>query len=200
MSQVITVTNLAAYMDGQKLSQAIAQQVADAMNDWVDNTTGRSFGEFKTITERCDWSDLLYLTHQDVQSVSSLKIGFPGQQQTTLPTTAYWVNRIGRVTLYWQMVGRAFPGRSRFYNDYIEVTYVYGLRDVPEDLRLAVLGIAAGFYNWAINGQKELSSAGAGSYRLEYGAGRQNPNGNPIAQNVNEANWHIIESYRTRRQ
>jgi Group II intron, maturase-specific domain len=39
---------------------------------------------------------------------------------------------------------------------------------VPEDLKLAALGLAAGFYNWVTNGQKEVSSAQVGSYRLQY--------------------------------
>ena len=61
-------------------------------------------------------------------------------------------------------VRRANPA----YSDWLEVTYSYGKDDVPADLKLAVLGIAAGFYNWAIGGQKEIVSTQVGSYRVEY--------------------------------
>jgi hypothetical protein len=45
-------------------------------------------------------------------------------------------------------------------------------------MKLAALGIAAGFYNWATSEQKEIVSAQVGSYRINYagsaGSGGQN--------------------------
>ena len=48
------------------------------------------------------------------------------------------------------------------------MTYSYGVEDVPDDLKLAALGIAYEQYKWAEAGGQQVTSASIGSYRLEY--------------------------------
>jgi hypothetical protein len=89
-----------------------------------------------------------------------------------------------------------YQSGTRQYADFpewLEVTYTYGVDEVPEDLKLAALAIAAGFYNWATNEQKEIVSAQVGSYRVSYGGSAQSGGTN------NDANWAVIKSYATKR-
>lgn len=196
MSQIITTNDLNTYMSPKTLLPAVAAQVVDAMNAWVETKTNRVWGETKDVVERLDWGRTLYLRHQDVTAISAIKVGWPGQTQTTIAASGYFFNSRGRVTMFWQALSRPNPG-SPLYRDYLEVSYTHGVTAVPGDLKLATLGIAAGFYNFATNGQKDVSSAAVGSYKLEYGkhllAGRK------PETIVADANWTIIDSYKMRK-
>lgn len=200
MSQIVTTTSLAAYMN-KTLVDAMAQRVVDAVNQWIENYTKRAWGETRTIIERYDWSTLIWLRHQDVQSIGYIKSGYPGQQQSTLDPTGYFLNELGRITLYLQSPRLYNP--SQAYNDLLEIEYTYGVLEVPEDLAGAAHGVAAGFYNWAADGNKDVVAASVGSYRLEF-AGKRPSNGGSgsgsTANNVTDVNWQIITSYVTRRQ
>lgn len=201
MSQVITIDDLQSYMVGKTLDPGLGQQVVDAMNGWVETRTGRVWGETKQVTERYDWTRNLWLRHQDVVTVDSITVGWPGKTQTTLDATGYFVNEFGRITLLWQF--QNFGGNhtgSPLLNDYMGVTYTYGVTTVPDDLFLAVLGIAAGFYNFSINGQQNVVAASVGSYHLEYsGAIRGSGGIADAAKSTQDANWQIVDSYRLRR-
>jgi len=199
MSQVITLDDLTDYMP-ETLDSGRAQIVVDAMNTWVQVRTNRCFGESLTVTERYNWSKTLWLRHQDVTGITSVKLGYPGQPQTTVASTGYFFNSFGRVTLLWQ---RSISyNQSAYFNDYIEVTYTYGLVAVPDDLKAAVLGVAAGFYNWATSNNRDVAGVSVGSYQIEYTNKKPFPPGMmpDLATSTADANWSIIESYRQRRQ
>lgn len=196
MSDIITTDDLANYMTPKTLIPQVASQVVSSMNAWVESRTNRVWGETATVVERHDWGRTLWLRHQDVIAISALKVGWPGQVQTTIDPTGYFLNPRGRVTMFWQVLSQ--PVSSPLYNDYVEVSYTHGVLSVPEDLKLAVLGVSAGFYNFATNGQKDVSSASVGSYKLEYGAKHLIPTRKPETVTA-EANWSIIDMYKMRK-
>lgn len=199
MSTIITSSDFTNYMAGRATDSNVVAAVVAAINSWVETQTHRCWGEAKQVTERYDFNPILYLRHQDVVSVDEVNLGYPGQEQVTIPPGSYWPNALGRLTIYWQALTQYNP--STFNNDYMEITYTHGVEDVPDDLKLAALGIAAGFYNWATNGNKEVVASSVGSYRLEYiGAVRGAGNGttNP-SNNTADANWGVIASYRMQR-
>lgn len=200
MSQVITLDDLTAYATIAIASDR-GQLVVDAMNQWVETRTNRVWGETKKLIQRYDWTyQSLWLRHMDIQSIDSVKLGWPGQVQQTLPSNSYFLNELGRVTFLRQFIPDAIVGPSAVYNDYLEVTYTYGTETVPDDLKMAVLGIAANFYNWAINNQRDISAVAVGSYNVQYANKRPNPSGaSDPATNTADTNWAIIESYRQQR-
>lgn len=203
MSQIINAADLNTYTN-KTLVPGLANQVVDAVNQWIETRTKRCWGETKTVTERYDWKRTFWLRHQDVTEITSIKLGWPGQTQTTIASNSYWNNAFGRVTMFPSLIGPVggINNTSMLLNDYMEVEYTYGVEVVPEDLFLATLGVATEFYNFAINGQQTVVAASVGSYRLEYigavrgtaGPGAQNP-----AINAAEANFQVIDSYRTQR-
>lgn len=204
-------------------SAPVGQQVTDAVNQWVETYTNRCFGEIKTVVERYDWAPAIYLRHIDIVEESddmdtpttmSIQLGYPHLLQSALDSTSYFYNTWGRVTMYLQNPGEFNP--SAVNNDLVEITYQYGYHAlgyqedgvtpiVPDDLATAALGIAAGFYNWATNGQKDIVGASVGSYRLQYIGGVRgtpDPNGGAdpdLPMNREKQNWTIIDSYRMRR-
>lgn len=207
MSNIISTSDLTSYMQGKATNTSLAQQVVDAVNTYVETRTHRCWGETKTVTdEQYAWNSVVWLRRTDIVSVDAVKLGWPGQTQSTVDPSAYYLNPLGRLTFYMY----ANPNMSRLYNDYLHISYTHGYHEgfkddgtpnlvVPDDLQLAALGIAANFYNWAANGNKDVVSAALGSYRLEYsGAVRSSGQPNP-ATNTAEANWAVVDSYRLQR-
>lgn len=199
MSNIITTSDLNSYMN-KTLVSSVATSVVNAVNQWIETQTHRSFGETKQVTERYDWQPVTYLRHQDIVSVDQVTFGWPGDTTYTAPTDSYWSNQWGRLTLRTNMLNGFNFVQSRLYNDYMQVKYTYGVPTVPDDLKLAALGIAAGFYNWATNNQKDVVASQVGSYRLEYsGRVRSGATGPDPANSTSDANWQVIDSYRTQR-
>lgn len=197
MSKIITVAGLQSYMSKNSSFKAnIGKSVVDAVNAWIESRTHRSWGEITTITERYDWAPRIWLNHQDIVTdpgSMTVKFGYPNLQQSVLDSTSYFWNSLGRVTIYLQNPSAFNP--SAVNNDLVEIQYSYGVLDVPEDLVLAALGVAAGFYNWsADNNQKDIVSTAVGTYRVQFAGAIRGALPNP-AQNVADANWAIIESY-----
>lgn len=215
MSNIVTTISLQSYMPTVTLNATIAGQVCNAVNAYVDTYTKRVFGEKKQVTERYDMSYTFYLRHADIITIDSMTLGWPGtgQNSYSVQSTAYFFNVFGRVTLFAQFLPwdqQRTP--SMTWRDYLSVQYTYGYTGagyaqdgvtplVPDDLSLASHGIAAGFYNWATNGNKDVVATSVGSYKLEFvGAVRGVGNGVPApANNTSEANWAILDSYRLRR-
>lgn len=202
MSNIITLSDLAASMPTTTLNSPVATQVVAAVNQYIENRTNRCWGTTTTITERYDWAPRIWLHHQDVQSIGFIKLGYPGLTQSTLDSTSYLFNEYGRVTMYLMQPTQFNP--SAVNNDLVQIQYTYGQTNVPEDLILAALGIAANFYNWAINGNKDVVAASVGSYRLEFsgavrGAGGGANGDPPASTSTNQVNWNIIDSYRMQR-
>jgi hypothetical protein len=195
MSSIINIDDLNSYMN-KDLTAAVAQQVVDAVNAYIESKTGRCWGETKSVSERYDWSRSIWLKHQDIVSITSINTGYPGQVQDTYDPDGYYVNPLGRLTFYSSPWGPSVgTARGAAYGDWLEVTYVYGVTEVPEDLILAALGIAAGFYNWASDGQREISSSQVGTYRVEYAGSRSSSNSDSTA----DANKAIVARYATKR-
>lgn len=198
MSQVITIDDLQAYSP-DTLDAGRAQIFVDAVNSWVQTRTNRCFGETTEVTERYDWGkNPIWLRHQDVTGISLITIGYPGQEQTTLDSASYIVNSLGRVTLLG--LGRGRFHAFLYYNEYVEITYTYGVTAVPDDLKMAVLGIAAGFYSWATNGGRDVSAVSVGTYQIEYTNKRVNAGSAPdVATSTADLNFSMIDAYRQRR-
>lgn len=208
MSQVITIDDLTTYMPSTTLDAGTAQIIVDGANSWVETQTGRCFGETKQVAERYDWKNNVWLRHMDVISIDDVTVGFPNQTQSTLDAAGYYFNPLGRLTILGWTDNTAY---SR-YSDLLSVEYTYGYHVlgfqenettpiVPDDLKQAVLGIAAGFYNWAINGQRDIASVQVGSYQIAYTNKRTSAGSTPDeATSTSDANWAVISSYKLRRQ
>lgn len=206
MSKIITLDDLKNYMAGTTLDDGVGQTVVDSINAYVETQTGRCFGEAKQVTERYDWQTNIWLRHMDVISIDEITLGWPGQAQSVMPSTGYYLNELGRVTLF------SYGSNSgpRTYHDYMAIKYTYGYNKlgfdedavtpiVPDDLFSAALGVAAGLYNWASNGQKDVASVQVGSYHIEYTNRRQSAAGQPDpATSTADANWGVIQSYKLR--
>lgn len=204
MSQIFTLSDFTTYMKRVTVDAGVGQQVIDAVNQWIETRTHRCFGEIKSVTdERHEWSNQTWLQHQDVISVDSLTLGWPGQTQTPVQATAYFWNKYGRITFF----SNANQNMSRLYHDYMHVSYHYGYSidgtnpAVPNDLKLAALALAGGMYNYAINGNQQVVAASVGTYRLQYiGSVRGASNGMTVPEsNVAEGYWVTIDSYMTKR-
>ena len=199
MSKVITVDELTSYMSGTTLTPVVAQQVVDGVNAWIERVTHRCWGETKTATERHDYGRAIYLRHQDVVSVQAVKLGYPSDTPVVLTSSDYTVNSIGRLTPVrnnWlgPWFGRGYSSRTYWADDYVEVQYTYGVEEVPEDLKLAALGIAASTYNWAQNDNSDVTEASVGSYSVKFGSGQDAKGGG-----VSSHNLSVIKSYATKR-
>jgi hypothetical protein len=188
MSKIITSEDLSDYM-GKTLVNGRAEPVVNAVNQWIESRTGRCWGETKQETRRFGYKRTIWLRRMDIVSIDSVETGIPGQTQDAVSADSYYLDDLGAVNL-------GSFGNSPFANirDYIGITYTYGKVEVPDDLKLAALGIAAGYYNWATEGNKEIVSTSVGSYRVEY-SGR----GNSQAKTTSDANFAIVESYKVRR-
>lgn len=195
MSTITTSADLQTYMN-RTLVAGVASDVVNAVNDWVESETHRCWGETKQVTEKYSWDSVVWLRHCDLVSVDEVQLGWPGQTQGVVDPSAYFSDEFGRLTFYMY----ANPNMSRLYNDYLQIKYTYGVATAPNDLKLAALGIAAGFYNWATNNQKDIVASQVGSYRLEYaGRVRSGTNGPDPANNTNDANWRTISRYAMKR-
>lgn len=207
MSQIITTDSLCAFM-GKKLDNDQAQSAVNAINQWIETYTGRCWGEQKAVTERYDWAPRIWLRHQDIDTSDgsmTIKLGYPNLQQSTLDKTSFFWNEWGRVTMYLQAPFQFNP--SPVNNDLVQITYKYGVKNVPDDLTAAALGIAATMYNWASeNDFKTVSEAAVGSYRLRFGGGHggasSSPTGTGKTYPSNDpalANYLTIDMYVMRR-
>lgn len=198
MSNIFTTSDLTSYMQGKATDATLATTVTNAVNQWVENRTHRCWGDTVTVTDELyQWNNVVWLRHQDIQEITAVKLGWPGQSQSTVDASAYYLNPLGRLTFY----SNANRNMSRLYSDYLHVSYIYGVAEVPDDLKLAALGVAAGYYNWALSGNKDVVATSVGSYRVQY-SGSIRPTGNQPpdpANNTTDANWAVIDSYRLRR-
>lgn len=181
---VITTAELDTYT-GKTLDAGRAAQVVGAVNQYIDNKTGRVWGETASGTEDHDLTPVVFLENQDVLTVDSVELGYPNETATTMDDEDYYFNGLGRLVLS--------NGRMRFAprRDYVHVTYTYGNPTVPDDLKLAALSLAADLYAYAETEQVEVASESIGSYRLEYRNGKSTVTGGTY--------FSIIDRYRTRR-
>ena len=203
MSKIIDEQDLSSY--NANLTGGAATTVVEAVNRYIERQTGRCFGEIKTITERYDYKNLIWLRKMDVTEITSIYLGFPGQTQQLVPASGYFFNGLGRITMYYT----SRNGDSRFSNDLLEITYKYGYHDdayandgitplVPADLKHAAIQLAAGFWNYASNQGREVVSASIDSYQLEFADKVRTSNPDPNAKPADNP-FSVIQSYALRR-
>lgn len=190
MSQIITLDDLTTYSTGTTIDPGLGQQVVDAVNAYIETYTGRCFGETKQAVERYDYQRVVWLNSMDMQSITSVTLGYPGQTQTTIDPQNYYMVKSGRLVF----PGLYTPGYAA-PQDFAEITYTYGLIEAPDDLRLAALGIAQGFYNASQNGQQDVSEVQVGSYRVQY-ASHLRGSENGSKHGANDNNWAVVDSYK----
>ena len=198
MSVIFTAADLNTYT-GKTLNAGVAATITSAVNQYIETQTHRCWGETKTIDERYDWGKTLWLRHMDVTEVTAIKVGWPGQVQQTLPPSSYFFNPMGRITLFWMLAGRP-SSPSGYYNDYIEVSYSYGVAVVPDDLKEAAMGVAMNCYNWATAGGKEVVATSVGSFRQQYSGSVRGANVGPTPyKDTAEAHFMTIKGYAMQR-
>jgi len=198
MSVIFTAADLNTYT-GKTLNVGIAASVTLSVNQYIESQTHRCWGETKTVVERYDWGKTLWLRRMDVTAVTAINVGWPGQTQQTLPTSSYFFNPMGRITLFWMLAGGG-GNQSGYYNDYIEVSYSYGVATVPADLKEAAMGVALSMYNWAQAGGKEVVATSVGSFRQEYIGAVRGASGAPTPyKDGAEAHFMTIKGYAMQR-
>lgn len=159
---IITTEELATYLK-KTPDSGQAELIVASVNAEIEDQTG-VYGADTEVTEVVDYAPVIWLKHDGITSISSIKRGYPGRTQELLPASSYIIEPDGRLTL----------GNPRYFvpgvsnNGYLEITYTYNQGDLPADLKLAALQIAARIYNGASNNNKEVTSAGVGSYRVTF--------------------------------
>lgn len=200
MSSIITTIDLRSSLPSVDVDSALASQVVSAVNAYVENQTHRCWGELATVTERYDLDKTLWLKHQDVTAIASIKLGWPQHDQQTLDASGYFFNSYGRVTLIWEAMGGVPSNWVSIRNDFLEIEYTYGVEDVPDDLKQAAIGIGAGMYNWAKAGGHEVVRTSVGSYQVQYANGIRSAAGTPEPwNNQAEVYFRTIASFAMQR-
>ncbi len=189
MSQIITAEQVT---ERTGASSTDAGLVANAINQLIETTTSRCWGESKTVTEVYDAANVLWLRQMDITAVASVKVGLPNQlPRTTLEAGSYSFNKYGRLVLSYAPM-RALPPLT---SDYVEVTFTHGVpaEEIPADLILAALNLASDYYSHSVeNGGKEVGEESIGSYRVSYrGTGGNQRTGN--------RDWQVVNAYAKRR-
>jgi hypothetical protein len=205
MSIIITEADFTSYTG--KPTSPLVTQVVKAMNQWIETRTHRCWGETKSVTERYDYQRSIMLRHMDVQSITTVKFGLPTGTQQIVGSQSYYTNQFGRLILLPALLqiaagsaGAMLPNNPSMFRDYVEITYTYGTTDVPEDLKMAALGIAYKFYNYAHDSGQDIVATSVGSYRVQYAGSVRGVSGQADpAKSTADANFQIVDSYRMQR-
>ncbi|MGB3822431.1 MAG: hypothetical protein WA972_05675 [Rhodococcus qingshengii] len=193
MSTIITLEQLKSI--NSAVNDTLGAIVVAAVNEWIENTTSRCWGDEKSVTELYDASGIVWLRHMDITAVSSVKIGYPNGTRTERDPDSYSWSKEGRLILSY---GRSTALPPSTY-DQIEVTYTYGREAVPADLTLAALGLAGGYYDYVQNGSREVTRAQVGSYTLQFAAAGSASNGEDGSGSSVSRDWQVIRAYAMRR-
>src|SRR5215213_233063 len=97
MSSIITPSDLNSYMQ-KPLATAVAKQVVDAVNAYIERVTHRCWGDTVTITETHDYAPRVWLRHQDVVAINSVKFGYFDLDFVDIDSNSYHYNSLGRLT------------------------------------------------------------------------------------------------------
>lgn len=159
---IITLQDLKSYSGIADMDDNKAQAVVDGVNQWVEDYTGRIFGEIKDVTDVFDYAPTVFLSHVDIQEITSVKVY--GEDVTTETLC----NRTtGRVVI--RKYGGFAINISRAGYDAIEVVYKTGMMTVPTDLKTATLQLAMDNYNRKDGKDANITSASVGGYSVTYG-------------------------------
>ena len=157
-----------------------------SVNSFIENYTGRVFGEIKDFNEELDYEPVIFLSHVDISEVSILKIN-------NVEMTGYKWNRLGRIVL--SASGRGYVGKRSNY-DLVEVQYKSGIPDVPAELLEAALQLAS--ENFQTGGSQNVSQASVGGYSLTFAGGGSGSANSASTANVGSYAG-ILNSYRVRK-
>lgn len=164
MSIIITTADLDAFTANTN-NAVQAADVVNAVNTYIDQQTGRSFGAIIAVTgEIHDYKPTVWLNHMDVTAIDLLKIGRPNTTRQTVAADAYWCNSYGRMVV---AISPAINPSSYLY-DMLSIDYHYGIATIPADLKLAALQLAQQYINAVSDNGQVVTSAGVGAYRLTY--------------------------------
>ena len=154
-------------IEGAEQDEAITVMLTDLTSE-IEATTGRSFGEIKTVTdEEHDYSPRVFLDNIDINSVTSVKIGYGDDPE--VDTTDIHFNGEGRVKLSSSAGHRS----STSDMDEVRVTYTHGIAEakVPADMKNAAKQLIYQYWNATEGGtptEKRVTSESIGTYRVTY--------------------------------
>ena len=158
---IITLQDLKSYSGITDMDDAKAQDVINGVNKWVENYTGRYFGEIHEVVETHDYAPAIFLNRIDITEVISVKVYGQDVTANTL------VNRqTGRVVISNSDYDLNI---SRREYDAIQVAYKCGVEDVPLDLKTATLQLAMDNYNRKDGKNAGVTSASVGGYSVSFG-------------------------------
>lgn len=171
---MLTLAELKSYLgiaSNDTSQDARLQLIVDAVNEQIEATTLRNWGNDKTRTEVHDYRDSIFLQRMGVKSITSVRLYQTGteEQSDPLDGDSYTWNKYGRLTLD-QNYGDDYNRGD--YNG-VTVVYVYGKESgevAPADLKLAALDQAREFYEGTTSGStsRKVKSETTGSYRIEF--------------------------------
>lgn len=187
MSSIITATDLSNALPNVDVDGAVASQIVSAVNQWIENQTGRTWGAESTVTERHALAGTIWLGSTNVKGITSVTFGLPGRTQTTQSASSYYLSPGGRLTL-----SNFASGAVRGSRDYVQVVYTTD-GAVPEDLKLAAIQTAMNAYTYAADGGREVSATSIGSYSVSYGG----KSGQQTSGDIQTSAKAVIQSYRT---
>lgn len=188
MSNIVTVENLGDYLGLDLTNDPKAALIISAVNAFIENYTGRVFGEVKDFNEQIDYEPVIFLSHIDISEVSMLKIN-------NVEMTGYKWNRLGRIVL--SASGRGYVGKRSNY-DLVDVQYKSGMADVPADLISAALQLAADNFNQS--GTQNVSQASVGGYSLTFASVGGGSGSADSASGANVGSFSgILNTYRVRK-
>lgn len=159
---IITLQDLKSYSGIADMDDDKAQDVVNGVNKWVEDYTGRIFGEIKEITDVFDYAPTVFLTHIDIQEIESVKVY--GEDITA---QSLCNRQTGRVVI--RKFGAFAVNISRVGYDAIEVVYKSGTLEIPADLKTATLQLAMDNYNRKDGKDANITSTSIGGYSVQFG-------------------------------
>lgn len=159
---IITLQDLSSYSGIADMGDK-GQTVVNGVNKWVEDYTGRFFGEIKEVTETFDFAPTVFLKHIDITEITSVKVY--GQDITT---ETLCNRETGRIVIR-KYGGSPTINIDRSGYDAIEVTYKSGMLEVPVDLKTATLQLAMDNYNRKDGKDANIISTSVGGYSVSYG-------------------------------
>lgn len=150
------------------------QMYIDMLPQWLYDITGVWFGSLKTETEIQDYRPVVFLDNVYIKEVSKIKQGRITDETTEDSLSevhGYSVdNKTGRVTL--STTGYKDQYERTDY-DQLQITYTYGLVDVPAAVKMAAILMVRGMANEISSGGTTVTSERVGNYQKTYSVSKK---------------------------
>ena len=174
--EIITEQNLMDYA-GVQQSNRLSQIVA-SVNAWVTAYTKRHFGNEEIIEETHDYAPVIFLREADIKTVDEVVIN-----GTSVDVSELVIDKdTGRVRI--TTFGENRYGRIFF--DAIKVKYKVGTANVPEDLKLATLQLAAEQLNRNDKKDANIASESVGGYSRSFTRNANQSGSKVVIGNAND--------------